>query len=138
MAKIICCMACTAFMGNETAGALLEQEGFEVALFDYCCFTFVNRHVKICRDGLMRTMLMKRCTLSAIVWADWSYAILQQRIRIKSAPYRYHGYTAPGSRAAQRVQHGFAKPVLGGSYKGALDGSMPELPRVLSWAYCRQ
>ena len=34
-----------------------------------------------------------------------------------------------GSRAAQRVFNmGLQKPVLGGSYKGALDGSMPELP----------
>ena len=50
---------------------LLEQEGFDM--------------LRTWRDGSMRTMLMKRCTLSATVWAAWFYAILRLHIRIKSA-----------------------------------------------------
>ena len=110
---------------------LLEQEGFEVALFDYYSVLHsMNRHVKdlsrwIDENHADETLHFVGHSLGGLVLRNFSAAYpdkVSGRIVTMGTPHQ-------GSRAAQRVLNlGLQKPVLGGSYKGALDGSMPELP----------
>ena len=110
---------------------LLEQEGFEVALFDYCSVLHsMNRHVEdlarwIDENHADETLHFVGHSLGGLVLRNFAAAYpdkVSGRIVTMGTPHQ-------GSRAAQRVLNlGLQKPVLGGSYKGALDGSMPELP----------
>ena len=110
---------------------LLEQEGFEVALFDYYSVLHsMNRHVEdlarwIDENHADETLHFVGHSLGGLVLRNFAAAYpdkVSGRIVTMGTPHQ-------GSRAAQRVFNmGLQKPVLGGSYKGALDGSMPELP----------
>lgn len=63
-----------AFMGNETAGICWNKKVLKLLCSIISSVLHsMNRHVE--DYGLMRNQLMKRCTLSAIVWAGWSYAL---------------------------------------------------------------
>ena len=65
---------------------LLEQEGFEVALFDYCSVLHsMNRHVEDLARWIDENHVDETLHFVGHSLGGWFYAILRRHIRIKSA-----------------------------------------------------
>lgn len=110
---------------------MLEQQGFEVALFGYYSVWHTMRQ----HTQELAAFVARHDTGGTLHFAGHSLGGLVLRHFAAEHPDKISGrivtFGTPhqGSRAAQRVcRLGLKTPVLGGSYRGALDGGIPDLP----------